>query len=111
MTGMDATTGKSLGGIAYLEQSIADILRTPIGSRGMRRTYGSRLYQLVDAPLGAATRTELIAATAEALDAWEPQFKLTRVTVRASKDGQASIDVAGDYLPDGSAVTLEAVWP
>ena len=47
MTGMDRETGKSLSGIEHLRQSIRDILTTPIGSRVMRRDYGSRLFELL----------------------------------------------------------------
>jgi phage baseplate assembly protein W len=51
MNGMDNLTGKSLADLAHLRQSIADILTTPIGSRVMRRDYGSRIFQRIDAPL------------------------------------------------------------
>lgn len=54
MNGMDATTGKPLSGDAHLAQSVADILTTPIGSRVMRRSYGSLIPSLIDAPINAA---------------------------------------------------------
>ncbi|KVE36755.1 GPW/gp25 family protein, partial [Burkholderia sp. TSV86] len=79
MDGTSASDGKPRAGIAHLRQSIIDILTTPVGSRVMRRDYGSRLYQLVDAPLNAETIVDLYAATAEALAAWEPRFRLTQV--------------------------------
>jgi hypothetical protein len=44
----DKETRKALEGIDHLKQSIIDILTTPIGSRVMRRDYGSRLFELVD---------------------------------------------------------------
>jgi len=37
MTGIDASTGKALGGIAHVRQSVRDILTTPLGTRVMRR--------------------------------------------------------------------------
>lgn len=51
MRGMDAKTGKVLEGIDHLKQSIIDILTTPVNSRIMRRSYGSRLLELVDKPI------------------------------------------------------------
>ena len=33
MKGMCAKTGKVLEGIAHLQQSVSDILRTPVGTR------------------------------------------------------------------------------
>ena len=38
---------------AHIKQSIRDILMTAKGSRVMRRTYGSNLYQLIDRPISA----------------------------------------------------------
>ncbi|MCJ7475671.1 MAG: baseplate assembly protein W, partial [Wolbachia endosymbiont of Homalodisca vitripennis] len=51
MKGMDAKTGKALEEIDHLKQSIIDILTTPVNSRIMRRSYGSRLLELVDKPI------------------------------------------------------------
>lgn len=79
MTGMHRTTGKPLTGTAHIAQSIADILTTPIGSRVMRRDYGSRLPELVDAPLNPATRQLIAAASAGAIARWEPRVRLKRV--------------------------------
>jgi phage baseplate assembly protein W len=56
MIGLDASTGKQLSGMAHLRQSVRDILTTPIGTRVMRRDYGSRLYRLVDATMNDAMR-------------------------------------------------------
>ncbi|WP_375666036.1 MULTISPECIES: GPW/gp25 family protein, partial [unclassified Bartonella] len=53
-SGMDRTTGKPLTGIDHLRQSILDILSTRIGSRVMRRDYGSRVAELIDAPVNNA---------------------------------------------------------
>ena len=66
--GMNQTNGKALEGLAHLVRSIADILTTPMGSKVMRRDYSSRLFELIDAPLNEATRAEIYATTAEALE-------------------------------------------
>ena len=83
MPGTDSETGKELTGLAHLRQSVRDILTTPIGTRVMRREYGSRLFELLDAPLTPGVLTEIYAAAAEALGRWEPRLRLTRV--RASR--------------------------
>lgn len=41
MRGMNSETGKTISGIEHLKQSIVDILTTPVGTRVMRRDYGS----------------------------------------------------------------------
>lgn len=79
MIGTHATTGQALAGNAHLGQSIADILMTPLGSRVMRREYGSLLPELIDQPFNDATRLRLYGATALALMRWEPRIRLIRV--------------------------------
>ena len=63
LAGMARATGKAMAGVDHIAQSIGDILTTPLGSRVMRRDYGSLLPQLIDAPLNRATALLLIAAT------------------------------------------------
>lgn len=109
MQGMNRNTGRKLSGVDHLRQSIVDILTTPIGSRVMRRDYGSRLYQLVDAPINRALFVEVYAATAEALVKWEPRFRLSRVQVKSVKPGQISIALEGLYLPENRQLSLEGV--
>ena len=109
MNGTSSITGKPLSGLDHLRQSIRDILTTPIGSRVMRRDYGSRLYQLVDAPMNRSTLLEIYAATAEAIAKWEPRFRLQKVTASTAAPGHVTLDMTGQYLPDGRVVTLDGV--
>jgi uncharacterized protein len=109
MLGTDRNTGKPLSGLAHLRQSIADILTTPLGSRVGRRTYGSRLFALVDAPLTSATLVDIYHAAAEAIINWEPRLQVTSVKVAQVASGQLLLDVVGKYLPDGVPVTLEGI--
>ena len=106
MQGMNRVTGASLSGIDHLRQSIVDILTTPLGSRVMRRNYGSRLYQLVDEPINRVLLVEIYTAVAEALGQWEPRFELTRVQVSSIRAGQVVIDLDGVYRPQGTPLTL-----
>ena len=110
MRGVDASSGKALTGLGHLKQSIRDILTTPIGTRVMRRDYGSRLFELVDAPLNGSTVVEIIVATAEALAKWEPRLRLISVQVESAGDsGVVTLNLEGEYLPDGKPITLEGV--
>ncbi|MBB5612003.1 hypothetical protein HDE71_001000 [Janthinobacterium sp. S3M3] len=85
MMGMNASTGRSLTGLAHLRQSIADILTTPIGSRIRRRRYGSEVPELIDQPLSEATQLRIYAATAFALRRWEPRLSLSNVQLNLSR--------------------------
>lgn len=109
MNGTNAATGKALSGIDHLRQSITDILTTPIGTRVMRRDYGSRLPRLVDAPMNRATLLDIYTATAEALLQWEPRFSLQTVTATAAKPGKIGLSLTGEYLPDGETITLDGI--
>jgi len=109
MDGIQATTGKTLAGIDHLRQSIRDILTTPIGTRVMRRDYGSRLFSLIDAPMNRSTLLDIYAATAEAIAKWEPRFKLQSVVAASAAPGVVVLDMTGEYLPDGRVVTLDGI--
>lgn len=111
MTGLNSNTGKSLKGLDHLRQSIEDILVTPVGSRVMRREYGSKLFELIDAPLNRGTLAQIYAASAEALDRWEPRFKLRKIradsiTPGTITPGTINIELEGEYLPEGKIVKL-----
>ncbi len=105
--GLDRDGGRRVQDLAHLRQSIGDILTTPLGSRVMRRDYGSRLFELIDKPLNAATRVDIYAAVAEALRKWEPRLVLKRVIVSAAAAGRLSIDLETEI--DGEKVLLEGV--
>lgn len=109
MNGTSALNGARLEGIDHLRQSIRDILTTPIGSRVMRREYGSRLFQLIDAPMNRSTLLNIYAATAEAIARWEPRFRLQKVVAASASPGQIVLDMTGEYLPDGRTVTLDGI--
>jgi phage baseplate assembly protein W len=101
-TGLSAASGKSLGNWEHVQQSIRKILKTPKGSRIMRRTFGSDLPDLVD---GKMTRRNILAAYAAAATAileWEPRYRMTagRVT-RADADGSITLEIFGTYYPRG----------
>lgn len=109
MRGMNASTGKELEGIEHLKQSIIDILTTPIGSRIMRRNYGSRLFELVDKPINRDFTLEIYAATAEALEKWETRFKLEKVKITEVKEGRVTLDLEGVYLSEGKFININEV--
>lgn len=99
MIGMDANTGRAIDGMDHLRQSIADILQTPIGTRTMRRDYGSMLPDLIDYPLIGANILRVYAATAHALMLWEPRVRVTGVQLQIAIDGSATLYL--DCTADG----------
>lgn len=97
---MDRSTGTRLDAIAHLQQSVADILATPIGSRVMRRDYGSLVPALIDQPDNLATQARVFSAIASALMRWEPRLQVDRLrTVRdPERPGRVDIELTGSYV-------------
>jgi phage baseplate assembly protein W len=109
MRGTDRKTGKELSGLAHLRQSVLDILSTPIGSRVMRRDYGSRLFELVDAPMNAGTVVDLYHATADALSKWEPRLRVSRVFVESASAGSITLSLEGSLVSSGQNIRLDGI--
>ncbi len=96
MIGMSRQTARLIAGAERLAQAIDDILTTPKGSRVMRRDYGSDLPYLIDAPMNDETIVDIYAATAEAIDLWEPEFELRRVEIVGASAGRMELRLTGD---------------
>jgi phage baseplate assembly protein W len=95
MTGMNAMNGQFIGALAHIRQSLTDILTTPIGSRVMRRNYGSDVPELIDQPLNGATQLRIYAATAYAIQRWEPRLRLSGVQLDYNSKGIANLTLEG----------------
>ena len=106
MTGIDAATGRALGGIAHLRQSVADILSTPLGTRVLLRSYGSRVGELLDRPSSPGLLIDIQAETAAALARWEPRLRLRRVRARLVAAGRVAVDLDGTSRESGEALQL-----
>jgi phage baseplate assembly protein W len=109
MSGLSTVTARILPEDQHLAQSVNDILSTPTGSRVMRRDYGSDLPRLIDAPLNGETLVDLFAATAEAIDRWEPRFVLRRVEVDGALAGKLSLTLTGEVLGLETVLAAEVV--
>lgn len=109
MKGMNANTGRSIAGVDHLCQSIGKIVSTPLASCVKRRTFGSGLPDLIDAPGNGAVRTRLYAAVATALMQWEPRLTLARVMLTVgdahATDGAQYFDIEGWTTESGAPVS------
>ena len=103
MNGMNRATGKPLTGLAHLEQSIADIITTPLNSRVMRRGYGCDLFRRIDAPTTGEFEVRAVAAIYTALGQWEPRVTVKQVSVTANPNGILSIALSGQITDTGKA--------
>lgn len=104
--GMNRDTGRSVEDLAHIQQSVADILATPVGSRVMRRDYGSLLSELLDRPQNAALRLQIMAACYSAILKWEPRVRLTGITFETTADGKMGVDITGTRSDTSDDISL-----
>lgn len=104
---MNRETGAAIGDLAHIGQSINDILTTRIGTRVMRREYGSLLPELVDHPFNDATRLRIYAGVVMALLRWEPRISLSRVQfIGANLQGQSVLELEGSVVDSNEPLNL-----
>jgi len=105
---MHAQTGSRLDLLPHIRQSIGKILTTPVGSRVMRRDFGSILPDLVDHPNNARTVLKVMAATAAAVIKWEPRIKPAKVTLEIN--GAATcVTLLAVLKSSGETVSLSGI--
>lgn len=91
MPGMNSSSGEAIDSLDHIQQSIADILTTPLGSRIMREEYGSLLPELTDQPLDQVTLLQLYAAIVIAIQTWEPRVLLDNITSLVSSEAHGQL--------------------
>jgi len=89
----------------HLLQSVGDIISTPLGTRVMRRDYGSQVPMLVDQPDNAVSALRIISAAAAALMRWEPRLALKQIGIQRDPEtpGKALLVIDGDVLSPAAA--------
>ena len=92
--GVDRVTGRVLIGWPHVEQSMATIFATRFHDRVLRRWVGSFVPHMLGEPIIARIITRFFWAIAEALELWEPDFRIKRVFLLAQEGTTASL------LPD-----------
>lgn len=90
----------------HIAQSLSDILRTPIGSRVMRRDYGSLLSDMIDQPQNPALELQIRVACYMAILKWEPRVTLTEVTTERQLNGRMVVNVTGQLTDSGAPLSL-----
>lgn len=101
-----------------IQQSILIILGTAQGERVMRPDFGSRLHELVFAPINAETLALARQYVETALAIWEPRIRVTDLAVKApfennqnylTQDGCLSIEIQYEIKLTGDQRSL--VYP
>ncbi|MBD1930795.1 MULTISPECIES: GPW/gp25 family protein [Cyanophyceae] len=93
-----------------IEESIRIILQTQIGERVYRPNFGSRLSEMVFAPMNTQTLLLLRLHVQEALEMWEPRIVLD--VVRTEPDPiRGRVDIIIEYHAKGSYDRGSLVYP
>jgi phage baseplate assembly protein W len=101
-TGLSADGGRTLTDWGHVEQSVRRILTTPLGTRVMRRDFGSRLFDFIDAKMTPRTALSMFSAAAEAIETWEPRFRVYGAKVVSTEvSGEIDLMLFGLYFPRG----------
>ncbi|ORJ50998.1 baseplate assembly protein [Kluyvera intermedia] len=104
--GMSRSTGSAVTDAEHISQSVSDILRTPVGSRVMRREYGSLLSAMIDQPQTPALELQIRVACYMALLKWEPRVTLTAITTERQFNGGLVVSLTGQIADIGSPLSL-----
>ncbi|EAN8558494.1 GPW/gp25 family protein [Salmonella enterica] len=103
--GMNRNTGLGINDTEHISQSMRDILLTPVGSRVMRREYGSLLSALIDMPQNPALRLQIMVACYSAIQKWEPRIRLTAISFETGDAGEMYVDITGMRTDTGASVS------
>ncbi|EAM8737134.1 baseplate assembly protein [Salmonella enterica] len=103
--GMNRNTGIGISDSEHISQSMRDILLTPVGSRVMRREYGSLLSALIDMPQNPALRLQIMVACYSAIQKWEPRIRLTSIGFERGDTGEMYVDITGMRTDTGASVS------
>lgn len=103
LTGFNRNTGELLDDHAHILQSISDILTTPLGTRVMRREYGSLLPELLDKPMSDKLVMQMYAAIVIAVMKYEPRIRVLSLAVDYSSNGKMVFDIHYERLTPNSS--------
>ena len=103
--GMNRNTGLGISDTEHISQSMRDILLTPVGSRVMRREYGSLLSALIDMPQNPALRLQIMVACYSAIQKWEPRIRLTAISFETGDAGEMYVEITGMRTDTGASVS------
>jgi len=110
--GINRRNGQTINSLEHLKQSLHDILTTPIGSRVMRRDYGSVLPFLADQPMNARTLMQMRAAIVHCLSKWERRVTPTSIYIKGSI--YTGVDITIEYktndIEAGQKISIEGLF-
>ena len=100
--GRSRKNGREISGYDHAIQAVTDIATTRVGTRVMRRDYGSNLLDLIGKPQNYDIALEAVMAIAEPVNKYEPRVRISRVRpVKVSREGVFGLECDLVYFPNG----------
>lgn len=103
---MSRYTGAEIAELEHIRESLEDIATTPIGSRVMRRNYGTLLFNLIDQPISEALYLRIYSTLYAAYVRWENRIEISQIQVVELNKGQLILDIVGFLKSSGSEVNM-----
>lgn len=98
---LDRKTGDLVQGWDRIKQSIEVILTTRVGTRLMRRWWGSSFLNMQDKPGSEEVIMSGMMAAIAAINTYEPEFKISKVSIdEMNSDGEILITIDGVDIVD-----------
>jgi phage baseplate assembly protein W len=94
-----------------ITEAINLILSTPIGQRLMRPEFGSRIHELIFAPMNASTFSAARHYVEEALGYWEPRIDVDEVRVAEHRQYPGHLMITIDYTVKVTHDERSLVYP
>ena len=89
-----------------IRQSLDDIITTPIGSRIMRRGYGSLLFELLDQPINDSLVLKCYSAIYTAVSRWEDRISISTIVMSSVQESGLVFDIEGFSTVSGEQMNL-----
>ena len=103
---MSRQNGTELSEIDHIRQSIEDIISTPIGSRLMRRDYGTQVANLLDQPTSEALYLKSYSTIYSAILRWEPRVQINQLYISEVNEGQTVLNLEGTLAQSGQSLNM-----
>ena len=103
---MSRIDGSELSEQEHILQSLEDITTTPIGTRIMRRDYGTQLADLIDQPISEALYLKIYSTLYVAYLRWEDRIDISQIQVAEIQNGQLVLDITGFLKTNGMEMNI-----
>lgn len=103
---MSRYNGSELTEFEHILQSLEDIATTPMGSRVMRKEYGTVLADLIDQPISEVLYLKIYSTLYSAYVRWEDRIDISQIRVAELKNQKMILDIIGFLKSNGNEVNM-----